>query len=147
MDTENQKTNTTASDAAHEEVLEEALDEIRDAAYLEIEKERDRKRELKKAQERARKRRLIPPFMMLLAGAIISIAMYIMHYPVKGRLVVLLCVLIISYLVGEIFKWMLDRFEAQIEEARMEEGEVIEKELEEDGEAAKVNQSGEAGEE
>ncbi|MCM1143204.1 MAG: hypothetical protein NC318_05190 [Blautia sp.] len=140
MDTENQKTNTTAADEAYEEQLEEIMD-----AAAEIEKERDRKREQKKAKERAKKRRLIPPFMMLLAGAIISIAMYIMHYPAKDMLVVLLCVLIISYLVGEVFKWMLDRFEAQIEEARMEEGEVIEKEPEEEDATAKVSQSSEAG--
>ena len=36
--------------------------------------------------------------------------------------------LVVFYIAGELIKWMFDRFEAQIEEARLEEGEVIEKE-------------------
>ena len=79
-------------------------------------------------QERARKRKLIPPFVMLLAGAIISITMRILHYETKTMLIILLCVLIGFYFVGCVLQTMLDRFERQIEEAHMEEGEVIEKE-------------------
>lgn len=43
-------------------------------------------------------------------------------------LIVLLCVLSGFYFVGRILQIMLDRFEVQIHEAQMEEGEVIEKE-------------------
>lgn len=143
MDTEHQETNTAIADAEHRESIEDVID----TTETDIEKEKERERELKKAKKRARKRKLIPPFMMLLAGAVVSIAMYIMHYEAKDMLVVLLCVLIVFYLAGEIFKWMLDRFEAQIEEARMEEGEVIEKGPEEADGAAKANQSSEAGKE
>lgn len=126
MDTENIQENQE----------EQALELITDIAQEEKDKERERELEQKKAVERAKKRKLIPPFMMLLSGAIISIAMFIWHYPLKDMLIVLLCVLIAFYLVGEIYKWMLDRFEAQIEQARMDEGEVIEKEPDETGDGA-----------
>lgn len=90
--------------------------------------------EAKERELRARKRRLIPPFVMLLAGAITSITMRVLHYDMKTMLIILLCVLIGFYIAGCVIKWMLDKFERQIEGAGMEEGEVIEKELaEEDG--------------
>ena len=91
-------------------------------------------REEKERELRAKKRRLIPPFVMLLAGAITSITMRILHYEMQNMLIILLCVLIGFYIAGSVIKYMLDQFERQIEEASMEEGEVIEKELaEEDG--------------
>lgn len=104
------------------------------------------KREEEERQERAKKRKLIPPFVMLLAGAITSITMRILHYETKTMLIILLCVLVGFYFAGCVLKTMLDRFERQIEEAHMEEGEVIEKEpLEQDGPraAATVNEKGE----
>lgn len=91
------------------------------------------KREEEERQARARKRRLIPPFVMLFAGAVISITMRILHYETKTMLIILLCVLLGFYFAGCVLKTMLDRFEQQIEEAHMEEGEVIEKDpLEQD---------------
>lgn len=99
----------------------------------EIETPRERKareeREAKEREFRAKKRRLIPPFIMLLAGAITSITMRILHYDTKTMLIILLGVLLGFYIAGCVIKDMLDRFEKQIEEADMEEGEVIEKEL------------------
>ncbi|MDE7282754.1 MAG: hypothetical protein K2N85_04110 [Lachnospiraceae bacterium] len=95
---------------------------------IDPEKKRIRLEEEKEALKRAKKRKLIPPFVMLSAGAIISIAMFVMRYKTKDMLVILLCVLVVFYIAGELIKWMFDRFEAQIEEARLEEGEVIEKE-------------------
>ena len=92
-------------------------------------------REAKERQLRAKKRRLIPPFVMLSAGAATSITMRILHYEMKTMLIILLCVLIGFYIAGCIIKEMLDRFERQIEEAYMEEGEVIEKELAEEDRA------------
>ncbi len=101
---------------------------------VDTDKERLREQEQKEAAKRAKKRRLIPPFVMLLAGAVTSITMYVLHYNIKDMLVILLWVLLGFYVAGYLMKWMLDRFEAQIEQKRMEEGEVIEKELaEEDG--------------
>ena len=68
---------------------------------------------------------------MLLAGAITSITMFMLHYKSKDMLVILLWVLVAFFIAGEILKWMLDRFEAQIEEERREAGEVFGKELDE----------------
>lgn len=95
---------------------------------IDPEKKRIRKEEEREALKRAKKRKLIPPFIMLFAGAVISIAMFAQHYNTKDMLLILLCVLVVFYIAGELIKWMFDRFEAQIEEARLEEGEVIEKE-------------------
>lgn len=125
MDTENQKVDTDIA-------VEEDQEFITDIAETDIEKEKDREKEIEAAKERARKRRLIPPFVMLLAGAIVSITMYMLHYEVKTMLIVLVCVLVAFYMLGDTLRWMLNRFEAQNEEARMEEGEVIEKELDEE---------------
>ena len=99
---------------------------ITDYAELKREKERERALEEKKAEIRAKKRKLIPPFVMLLAGAIVSITMFISHYKSKDMLIILLCVLLVFYVAGEILKYMLDRFEADAEARRREEGEVFE---------------------
>ena len=66
---------------------------------------------------------------MLTAGAVVSITLRVQHYDTSSMLIILLCVLVGFYIVGCIYKGMLDRFEHQLEEADMEEGEVIEKEL------------------
>lgn len=95
---------------------------------IDPEKKKAREEEEKEALKRAKKRKLIPPFVMLSAGAIVSIAMFVLRYKTKDMLIILLCVLVVFYIAGELIKWMFDRFEAQIIEARLEEGEVIEKE-------------------
>ncbi len=127
---------------------------ITDIAELERERERERELERKRAAVRAKKRKLIPPFVMLLAGAITSITMFALHYKSKDMLVILLWVLIAFFIAGEVLKWMLDRFEAQVEKARMEEGEVYEKDSDgvhtavktDDAERAeKADQSSQAG--
>lgn len=102
-------------------------DEIETAA----EREAREKREEEERQAKARKRRLIPPFVMLFAGAVVSITMRMLHYDLQTMLIVLLCVLLGFYFVGRILQIMLDLFEQQIQDAHMEEGEVIEKEPEE----------------
>ena len=102
-------------------------DEIETAA----EREAREKREEEERQAKARKRRLIPPFVMLFAGAVVSITMRMLHYDLQTMLIVLLCVLLGFYFVGRILQIMLDRFEQQIQDAHMEEGAVIEKEPEE----------------
>ncbi len=70
------------------------------------------------------KRKLIPPFWMLLAGAVSSLIMYILHYETKNMLIILLGVLVVFYLIGCLFKWMLDLFEKQ-NEPLMEEKEIV----------------------
>lgn len=119
-----------------EELEQEALEQgepefITDIAELEREKARERELEEKKAAIRAKKRKMIPPFVMLFAGAVTSITMFMLHYKSKDMLVILLLVLIAFFIAGEVLKWMLDRFEAQIEKERREAGEVYEKELDE----------------
>lgn len=115
---------------------------ITDIAELEREKERERELEQKKAAIRAKKRKLIPPFVMLLAGAIVSITMFVLHYKTKDMLIILLCVLLAFYIIGEVFKWMLDRFEAQIEKERSEAGEVYEKQPDGSGHAVRTDGEG-----
>lgn len=80
------------------------------------------------------KTKMIPPFIMLLAGAITSIITFKMHYEMKNALLVLLAVLLVFYIVGCFIKKMFDSFEkANTKEETNEEGEVISKQME-DGE-------------
>ncbi len=118
---------------------------ITDYAELKREKERERALEEKKTEIRAKKRKLIPPFVMLLAGAIVSITMFVSHYKSKDMLVILLCVLLGFYVAGEILKYMLDRFEEDAEARRREEGEVFE--MGPDGASAGAAAADSAGEE
>ena len=96
------------------------------------EQEAREQREAEERERRAKKRRLIPPFVMLTAGAITSITMRILHYEMKTMLIILLCVLLGFYMAGSVIEFMLNKFEKQILDASMEEGEVIEKELAEE---------------
>lgn len=126
MDWEEKNSEEAVDAPKTEEETEDGLEpeEIETAAQREARE----KREEEERQAKAKKRRLIPPFVMLLAGAVVSITMRILHYELQTMLVVLLCVLLGFYFVGRILQIMLDRFEIQIQEAHMEEGEVIEKE-------------------
>ncbi len=102
----------------------EPAEELETAA----EREAREKREEAEREEKKKKRRLIPAMVTLSAGAIVSITMRFLHYELQTMLIVLLFVLSGFYFVGRILQIMLDRFEEQIHEAQMEEGEVIEKE-------------------
>lgn len=107
-----------------EEESEEPGEELETAA----EREAREKREEEEREAKKKKRKLIPAFVTLFAGATVSITMRLLHYELQTMLIVLLCVLSGFYFVGRILQIMLDRFEIQIHEAQMEEGEVIEKE-------------------
>ena len=121
-------------ESIEEEITGDIETDAQDEAETPKERQAREEREAKERELRAKKRRLIPPFVMLLAGSITSITMRILHYEMKTMLIILLCVLVGFYIAGCVIKGMLDRFERQIEEAYMEEGEVIEKELaDEDG--------------
>ena len=128
--------NTGEEDINTENTGEENEDSRGNDASNETETPEERKareeREAKERELRAKKRRLIPPFVMLSAGAVISITMRILHYETRTMLIILLCVLVGFYIAGSVIKYMLDKFEKQIEETSMEEGEVIEKELAEE---------------
>ncbi|MCL2254758.1 MAG: hypothetical protein FWC09_09975 [Lachnospiraceae bacterium] len=83
-----------------------------------------------------KKRRLLAPIIMLSAGAAAGITMFLMRYELQRMLSILLFVLILFYILGGILNIMLTRFEAHNEAIRAlkeaEEGEVIEKEMDED---------------
>ena len=84
------------------------------------------------------KRRFLAPIVMLSAGAIASITMFVMQYELRRMLGILFLVLLLFYILGSVFAHVLTRFEAQNEAIRLakeaEEGEVIEKESEDDSE-------------
>lgn len=75
------------------------------------------------------KRRMIPLFLMLVAGAITSIMTYIQNYELMPMLWTLLGVLVGFYVLGVIIEKVLDLFDAQIEEREKAEGAVIEKDV------------------
>lgn len=114
------------------EEIEEVKEDRPDAESAQERKAREEKEAAMRAA-RAKKIKLIPPFVMLLAGAATSITMRIQQYDTETMLIVLLCVLFGFYIAGCFLKGMVDKFERQVEEAGMEEGEVIEKELAEEG--------------
>lgn len=128
----NEETDGAVAESEAEVSEEESAEEVEPEEELETAAQREarEKREEEERQAKARKRKLIPPFVMLLAGAVVSIVMRILHYELQPMLIILLCVLLGFYFVGRILQIMLDRFELQIQEAHMEEGEVIEKEPE-----------------
>lgn len=130
MDNEalNKSEEYTGEESLSGENIEEDQSEIETPAERKAREER----EARERAFRAKKRKLIPPFIMLSAGAATSITMRILHYEAKTMLIILLCVLIGFYIAGCVIKGMLDRFERQIEEAEMEKDGVIEKELTEE---------------
>ena len=129
MDWEEANRETTDVDVnAEPDAAGKAAENDEESLETAAEREAREKREEAEREEKRKKRRLIPAFVTLLAGAIVSITMRFLHYELQTMLIVLLCVLSGFYFVGRILQIMLDRFEIQIHEAQMEEGEVIEKE-------------------
>ena len=55
---------------------------------------------------------------------------YVKRYSVNTQLIALFAVLVIFYVLGSVLVWTLNYFEKQNEEKRGEEGEVIEKDSE-----------------
>ncbi|WMC92992.1 hypothetical protein [Kineothrix sp. MB12-C1] len=84
------------------------------------------------------KRKLIPPFLMLFAGAFTSITMWLLHYETNKMLLILLGVLVLFYIIGCLLKWMLDLFDKQNEVLTMSE-EVEQSEEREAGEGEPAN--------
>ena len=80
------------------------------------------------------KRKLVPPFIMLLAGAVTSIVMYRNHYEIKTMLWILVAVLVSFYIIGVAIKKVLDAFEKANtpKDNPLEEGSVIKKEAAEE---------------
>lgn len=86
------------------------------------------------------KRNLIPPFLVLFTGLIASVIMFFLNYETKTMLIILLGVLVVFYIIGSLFKFMLDFFykqnaenkkkmlkeDEEAEEIQSDEGENIE---------------------
>lgn len=80
--------------------------------------------------------KLIPPFLMLLSGAVVSIVMYIRRFDTTELLIWLLCVMLFFYLAGCVIQNRLTCFVNQIKEKEAakaaEEAERVRKEAEEE---------------
>ena len=68
--------------------------------------------------------------LMLAAGVITCIITFVQRGELLNKLIALFCVMLLFYVLGSVLKWTLDFFDAQNEKRRNEEGEVIEKEAE-----------------
>ena len=75
-------------------------------------------------------RRFLPLILMLTAGAVTCIITMVRQYPLLSQMMVLFAVLVLFYLLGNIIKWTLDYFDKENAKVVGEEGEVIEKEVE-----------------
>lgn len=81
----------------------------------------------------SKKLKLLPAFVMLLAGALTSIVTYLVRYELKTALIILLCVLILFYILGLVLQKIIFSFEKAnmpeetSEEENPEEGKVVEK--------------------
>ena len=69
---------------------------------------------------------------MLVAGAITSLTVYFRDLGLKTMLIALLATLVIFYFLGTIIKMIFDADDEKNEERVSDEGEVIEKEADED---------------
>ena len=89
-----------------------------------------------------KKNKLFAPFLMLFAAAVASIVMFRGNYDTTELLLILLCVMIFFYCIGNLIQKKVVSFMNQIKEKEAEEaekeGEVIEKEaVPEEGEVQK----------
>lgn len=72
-------------------------------------------------------RKNIPLLLMLIAGAVTCVIMFVKGSTVQMQLFSLLIVLLVFYLLGNVLKWTLDYFDKQNASKEGQEGEVIEK--------------------
>ena len=77
-------------------------------------------------------RNSIPLVLMLVAGAITCIFTFVNDYPIWEKLLSLLIVLLVFYFLGSLLRWVLDMFDMQNAKRAKEEGDVIEKDSEEE---------------
>lgn len=76
-------------------------------------------------------RRKIPLILMLLAGAMTSLVTYFRGFELMDMLIALLAVMIFFNILGTVIKMILDSFDKAKEKKVSDEGEVIEKEADE----------------
>lgn len=98
--------------------------------------------------EKEAKRKLIPPFVMLTAGAVTSILMVVKGCELNEFLARLLTILLVFYMLGCVLKGILDWIDRQNAPPEPEEEEeVVEKDTEEDGETEDESEEQETAEE
>ncbi len=82
------------------------------------------------------KRRLIPPFVMLTATAVVAVVTYLRDFPFDTWLVIIFAVMILFFFIGEFIVEMLEYFDV-INERKAEEEAAKLAEEEEDGDTDK----------
>lgn len=90
------------------------------------------------------KRNNLPLLLMLAAGSVTCVINLVRQYPMLDQLIVLFVVLLVFYILGCVLKWTLDLFDKQNEERFSEEGEVIEKDAEQDAVEGAGQEAGES---
>ena len=66
-------------------------------------------------------RKIMPVVLMLVTGALTCIATYIKNYTILEKLVALFITMLIFYTIGCFVKYVLDSFDKQNEQKRLEE--------------------------
>lgn len=84
-------------------------------------------------------RKNMPLILMLVAGAVTSVFTFIRQFTILQKLIALLVVLVIFYALGSTLRWVLDTFDKQNEKAVLDEGEVIEKDKNQEEEGEEEN--------
>lgn len=69
----------------------------------------------------------IPAITTLLAAAVVSIVTYVNKYPLLKALILILIFMVVFLIIGDIIKFVVDRFIIESEKEILSEGEVIEK--------------------
>ena len=81
------------------------------------------------------KRRLIPPFVMLTATAVVAVVTYLRDFPFNTWLVIVFAVMILFFFIGEFIVEMLEYFDVLNEKKAEEEAAARAAMEEENGEA------------
>ena len=110
-------------------------------------KEKKQRRGIHFSNSREAKLKLIPPFVMLAAGAATSIIMVVRGCGLQQFLSRLLLVLLLFYVLGCILKGILDMIERQNRPPEPDEDEVIEKGSEEGNSEEEASEEGDSEEE
>ena len=75
------------------------------------------------------KKKLIPLYTMLIAGAIAVIRTFLLQYTVQQKLLTVFVTLVVFYILGSVFSAVIEKFEFQNEEKiRLEEERIAEEE-------------------
>ncbi len=94
-----------------------------------------------------KKNKLFAPFLMLFAGAVVSLMMYFFHYSTGEMLPILLIVLVVFYMAGSFIQMKVNAFVRQIDEEQAareaEEAKKAEEEALENVEAAQETENSE----